>query len=112
MEEESFLLILKRDRPLVFFLKNAKKTSMYDITTLLSHINYTSRKFKQNALIGIRSDLYSLGFSMERLTLFLESIDHRKELITEEVMNILNGKKEDDFLSRKNELEIISCFFE
>ena len=109
--EKSFLSI-KQNRPLVFVLKNTNKSFAKRSKEYLEHSNYTTKIIGKSHLIGIRLDFHSLGFTLDTIIAFMASPNHKKELIEEEVLAMLQGDKGDSFLNRKDEVEILSCFFE
>lgn len=110
--EKSFLSI-KKNRPLVFVLKNTDKSFAKKAKEYLDHSNYTTKIIGKSNLIGIRLDFHSLGFSLDRMVSFVASLNYKKELIEEEILTTLHGDNENSCrLSRNDEVEIISCFFE
>ena len=109
--EKSFFSI-KQNRPLVFILKNVNKSFARESKEYLNRFNYTTQIIGESTLIGIRSDFHSLGFNLRKMVDFVTSINYKKELIEEEILAILHGCKEENPLKKKDEVEIISCFFE
>ena len=109
--DNSFSIVHKQ-RPFVFNIKGLKTISIEQAEERLSKINYISKSLGPSNLIGIRNDLYCLGFSMERLISFFSSVQYKKDLIHEEIFSVLQQDQDKQYLNRKEEIELLSCFFE
>ena len=104
---------IKALRPFSFSLfMPASQHELDNNIQIFEGINYTVQNISSNHIVGIRSDLYSLGFDFGKFEKLL-SLPSRKELIKNEINLLLNGDLEcRGILSRKDEVEILGTFFE
>ncbi len=102
---------IKISRPLSFsisFLKGQHKLD--ESFKKFEEINYIIQNLNDYYILGIRSDLYSLGFDFESFKIFISS-PSKHQLIKEKINSLIHKPKSESPLSRKDEIEILEGFF-
>ena len=101
---------IKHLRPLTFALSIPKTQDiLHSDIEKFETIHYLTKHFNTNEILGIRSDLFALGFDFKKM----KSLFSSQTLLKESIELLLNDDpKEQGILSRKDELEILEAFFE
>ena len=97
-------------RPLTFILKSIESFQKKHINSM----NYEIEHISSDLMIGIRSDLHSLGFSLSKLKKIISNSKFKSELIEKEIVPLISNPSEiknKNSFSRDEELDILSSFF-
>lgn len=98
--------LIKSQRPYAFIFSGQNK----DLDLIL---NYKLKEISPTTYLGIREDVLNFGFSFERFIELITTGKLNKLSIEKNMKYIIKNEKlkNDSFLSRKDELDILAEFF-